>query len=453
MLRFTRISLIGITFGVIIGFAAGITISLTNGSTSSQETPGTPAPTLAPPPADVLSILDAEEAATAMIYDQAGPSVVHITSRSQVYDFFRGAVPQEGTGSGFVYDTQGHIVTNNHVIENATEIDVVLPDGTALSADVVGADAYYDLAVIHVDPAKLNAAPLPLGTYEMPPRSMSCCGRAALFGVRAGCDADQDWPCVRVAGQLNAALLAIGNPFGLDRTLTTGIVSALGRTIESQSGSAIGNAIQTDAAINPGNSGGPLLNTRGQVIGVNTSIQSPSGGSVGIGFAVPISTVSRVVPELIAQGHFPHPTIGVTVSELGYEVRPASNGPQHGLLIVDMDPNGPAAKAGLKAAQQRQQGFSTVFVGGDIITAINGQTITTRDEFTLYMENQTTPGETVTITYDRGGDTLEAQVVVGESSKSSGQLYPTPRPSPQPEQERGRMFRRLSSPTPWLQAG
>ncbi len=383
MLRFTRISLIGITFGVIIGFAAGITISLTNGSTSSQETPGTPAPTLAPPSADVLSILDAEEAATAMIYDQAGPSVVHITSRSQVYDFFRGAVPQEGTGSGFVYDTQGHIVTNNHVIENATEIDVVLPDGTALSADVVGADAYYDLAVIHVDPAKLNAAPLPLGTDQV---------------VRVG-----------------QRVLAIGNPFGLDRTLTTGIVSALDRTIESQSGSAIGNAIQTDAAINPGNSGGPLLNTRGQVIGVNTSIQSPSGGSVGIGFAVPISTVSRVVPELIAQGHFPHPTIGVTVSELGYEVRPASNGPQHGLLIVDMDPNGPAAKAGLKAAQQRQQGFSTVFVGGDIITAINGQTIITRDEFTLYMENQTTAGETVTIAYDRGGDTLEAQVVVGES--------------------------------------
>jgi S1-C subfamily serine protease len=151
------------------------------------------------------------------------------------------------------------------------------------------------------------------------------------------------------------------------------------------------------------------------VIGVNTAIQSPSGGSVGIGFAVPISTVNRVAPELISQGHFPHPSIGVTVSELGYEIRPSSNGPQHGLLIVDMVANGPAAKAGLQAAQQRQQGFSTVFVGGDIITAINGQAMTTRDEFTLYMENQTAPGDTITVTYNRDGKSHEAKVVVGQS--------------------------------------
>jgi S1-C subfamily serine protease len=274
-------------------------------------------------------------------------------------------------------------VTNNHVIANATQITVVLADGTSLTADVVGADSYYDLAVIHVDPAKLNAAPLPLAADQV---------------VRVG-----------------QKVLAIGNPFGLDRTLTTGIVSALGRTIESQSGSAIGNAIQTDAAINPGNSGGPLLNIRGEVIGVNTAIQSPSGGSVGIGFAVPISTVIRVVPELIAQGHFPHPTIGVTVSELGYEIQPSANGPQHGLLIVDIDRNGPAAKAGLKAAQQQQQGFSTVFVGGDVITAINGQAMTTRDQFTLYMENNTKAGDAITVTYNRSGKSQDVKVVVGES--------------------------------------
>ena len=383
MRRLTRISVIGITLGVIIGFVAGIMISLTNNSTSSQEPTYTPAPTLEPPPADVVALLDKEEAATTMVYDQAGPSVMHVTSLSQTYDFFRGAVPQEGTGSGFVYDTQGHIVTNNHVIANATQITVVLADGTSLTADVVGADSYYDLAVIHVDPAKLNAAPLPLAADQV---------------VRVG-----------------QKVLAIGNPFGLDRTLTTGIVSALGRTIESQSGSAIGNAIQTDAAINPGNSGGPLLNIRGEVIGVNTAIQSPSGGSVGIGFAVPISTVIRVVPELIAQGHFPHPTIGVTVSELGYEIQPSANGPQHGLLIVDIDPNGPAAKAGLKAAQQQQQGFSTVFVGGDVITAINGQAMTTRDQFTLYMENNTKAGDAITVTYNRSGKSQDVKVVVGES--------------------------------------
>jgi S1-C subfamily serine protease len=383
MRRLTRISVIGITLGVIIGFLAGIMISLTNNSTSSQEPTYTPAPTLEPPPADVVALLDKEEAATTMIYDQAGPSVMHITSLSQTYDFFRGAVPQEGTGSGFVYDTQGHIVTNNHVIANATQITVVLADGTSLTADVVGADSYYDLAVIHVDPSKLNVAPLPLAADQV---------------VRVG-----------------QKVLAIGNPFGLDRTLTTGIVSALGRTIESQSGSAIGNAIQTDAAINPGNSGGPLLNIRGEVIGVNTAIQSPSGGSVGIGFAVPISTVIRVVPELITQGHFPHPTIGVTVSELGYEIQPSANGPQHGLLIVDIDPNGPAAKAGLKAAQQQQQGFSTVFVGGDVITAINGQAMTTRDQFTLYMEDHTKAGDTITVTYNRNGKSQDVKVVVGQS--------------------------------------
>jgi S1-C subfamily serine protease len=383
MRRWTRVSIIGITLGVIIGFAAGIIISLTNGNTSSQEPSYTPAPTLEPPPADVLSILDEEEAATNMIWDQAGPSVMYIPSLSQTYDFFRGAVPQEGTGSGFVYDTQGHIVTNNHVIQGATQITVVLADGISLTADVVGADSFYDLAVIHVDPAKLNAAPLPL---------------AANQTVRVG-----------------QKVLAIGNPFGLDRTLTTGIVSALGRTIDSQSGSAIGNAIQTDAAINPGNSGGPLLNTRGEVIGVNTAIQSPSGGSVGIGFAVPVSTVIRVVPVLISQGHFPHPIIGVTVSELGYEIQPSANGPQHGLLIVDIAANSPAAKAGLQAAQQQQQGFSTVFVGGDVITAINGQTMTTRDQFTLYLENQTKPGDTITVTYNRDGKTQDVKVVVGES--------------------------------------
>jgi S1-C subfamily serine protease len=192
------------------------------------------------------------------------------------------------------------------------------------------------------------------------------------------------------------------------------VISALDRTIESESGSAVGNAIQTDAAINPGNSGGPLLNTRGQVIGVNTAIQSPSGGSVGIGFAVPISTVSRVVPELIANGRYPHPSLLISVRELGYEVRPAQNGPQHGLLIVDLDANGPAAKAGLQAAQTRQQGFSTVFVGGDTITAIDSQPLTTRDDLALYLENHAAPGDTVTITYERDGQTHEVDLVVGE---------------------------------------
>jgi len=367
-----------------LGFAAGLLFGIPTSTSWSQEATPIPPPTPAPPPAEALSLLDAEEAVVAYIYETAGPSVVHITSRTEVWDFWRGVVPQEGTGSGFVYDTQGRIVTNNHVIEGASEIEVVLADGTVLSAEVVGTDAYYDLAVLGVDPAQLPAPPLPLGSAET---------------LRVG-----------------QRVLAIGNPFGLDRTLTTGVISALDRTIESESGSLVGNAIQTDAAINPGNSGGPLLNSRGEVIGVNTAITSPSGGSVGIGFAVPISVVQRVVPDLIAYGRYRHPSLRVQVRELGYEVRPAADGPQHGLLIVALDANGPAEQAGLQAAEARQQGFRTYFVGGDIIVAINGEAVHTRDDLTLYLEKYALPGDTVTLTVSNiAGDTREVKVVVGES--------------------------------------
>jgi len=367
-----------------LGLVAGLLLGPPTGTSLSQEATPVPPPTLAPPPAEALTLLDAEEAVVAYIYESAGPSVVHITSRTEVWDFWRGVVPQEGTGSGFVYDTQGHVVTNNHVVEGAREIEVVLADGTVLPAEVVGTDAYYDLAVLRVDPAQVRAAPLPLGSAD---------------SLRVG-----------------QRVLAIGNPFGLDRTLTTGVISALDRTIESESGSVIGNAIQTDAAINPGNSGGPLLNSRGEVIGVNTAIQSPSGGSVGIGFAVPISAVQRVVPDLIAYGRYRHPSLRVQVRELGYEVRPAADGPQRGLLIVALDPNGPAGQAGLQAAVVRRQGFRTVFVGGDIILAINGQEVHTRDDLTLYLEKHTLPGDTVTLTVSNiSGETREVTVTVGES--------------------------------------
>lgn len=337
------------------------------------------------PPAPVsdpaaLSVLDAQEAIMGQVYESRSPSVVHITSRTEVVDFWRGIVPREGTGSGWVYDTQGHIVTNNHVIDGASEIEVVLANGTLLQANVVGADAYYDLAVLKVDDSALPP-PLPLGIHD---------------DLRVG-----------------QMVLAIGNPFGLDRTLTTGVISALDRVIESEDGSLMGNAIQTDAAINPGNSGGPLLNTRGEVIGVNTAIQSTSGGSVGIGFAVPISTVQRVVPALIAQGRYPHPTLGIAAAELGYEVQPSSGGPQHGLLIVRMDPSGPAAQAGLQAAEAQWRGRGYVLLGGDTITAIDGQPVQTRSDLNLYLESHTQPGSEVRLTIVRDGDTREVTVTVG----------------------------------------
>ncbi|NPV67807.1 MAG: PDZ domain-containing protein [Anaerolineae bacterium] len=363
--------------GLISGYLLG-TVGTPPPSVTAQVA-ATPLPTLDP---NLLALVDAQEAITGAIYEMASPSVVHITSRSRVMDFWRGIVPQEGTGSGFVYDTQGHIVTNWHVVEGAEEVEVLLADGTSLPATLVGADEYYDLAVISVDAAAVSAAPLPLATDAV---------------LRVG-----------------QTVLAIGNPFGLDQTLTTGVISALGRTIESASGLLVGNVIQTDAAINPGNSGGPLLNTRGQVIGINTSIQSPSGGSVGIGFAVPIEIISRVVPALIAQGRYPHPSLGLTAVELGYEVRPAASGPQHGLLIVDIQRGGSAAQAGLQAATIERTYRGTIFRGGDTIIAINGQPIRSRDELTLYLESNTRPGDKVTVTISRGGETLEVPLVVGE---------------------------------------
>jgi len=195
--------------------------------------------------------------------------------RGYTYNVFRQVVPQEGSGSGFVYDTQGHIVINYHVVENAEEIPVTLAGGQMYEAEIVGTDPASDLAVIRIDAGEDLPEPLALG------------------------DSDD----LRV-GQF---VLAIGNPFGLEQTLTTGVISALGRVIESSDGSFIGEAIQTDAAINPGNSGGPLLDLKGRVAGVNSQIVSPSGSSSGVGFAVSASTLQRVVPALTADGEYPHP--------------------------------------------------------------------------------------------------------------------------------------------------
>ncbi len=331
---------------------------------------------------NLLAILDAEEQITTQIYEQASASVVHITTLIQVADFFRGTVPQEGTGSGFFYDRDGRIVTNWHVVEGANTVEVVLADGTSLPADLVGYDEYYDLAVIQVDAAKISFTPLPLASD----------------------------PNLRVGQKV----LAIGNPFGLDRTLTTGVISALGRTIESASGLQIGNVIQTDAAINPGNSGGPLLNMRGEVIGINTSISSPSGGSVGIGFAVPIDIIEQVVPALVSNGRFPHPSLGVTVAELGYELRPSQNGPQRGLLVVELESGGSAQQAGLQATQVIRRGYNLYYQGGDTLLAINGEPLTTRDELTLYLEAHTLPGDSATLTVQRDDQQLDIQVVIGE---------------------------------------
>ena len=341
----------------------------------------TPAPTEAPRPAAApaaagrLDLL-LEETFVAL-YERVSPSVVHITARAQVFDFFRGVIPNEGTGSGFFYDEAGHIVTNHHVVEGASEIEIILADGTRAPARVIGSDAYSDLAVLRAEAlTREQIRPLPLGTTK---------------DLKVG-----------------MLVIAIGNPFGLDRTMTTGIISALGRTLEREDQAALGEVIQTDAAINPGNSGGPLLNLRGEVIGVNTAIQSPSGGSVGIGFAVPADTVARVVPELIAKGRYDHPWLGITAYEITPDLARLLDLPaERGLLIAQVQRGATADLAGVRGATQRllvRGGY--LLVGGDILTAVDDRPIATRDQLTIYLENNKRVGESVTLSIIRDGQPL-----------------------------------------------
>jgi len=353
-----------------------------------------PAPTAEPTPAPVAFDEQAAandlEAQVISVYDSTSPSVVNITNRSTVYDLWFGSSAQEGTGSGFVYDDQGHIVTNYHVIEGADEILVTLADGQVYQAEVVGSDPTNDLAVLRVD-----------SSIDLPP--------ALVLG-----DSSQ----LRV-GQF---VVAIGNPYGLQRTLTTGVVSALGRVIQgAANNSFIGEAIQTDAAINPGNSGGPMLDLSGRVIGINSQIISPSGASAGIGFAVSANTVQRVVPKLIADGYYPHPWLGIepldlsssTVSTLrqwGVEV-----GADSGVLVLEVTAGGPADQAGIRGGSQYlRMGRYRLPVGGDVIVAVNDKAITQLQDLTVYLENNTTIGDTVQLTILRDGKELMVTVTVGE---------------------------------------
>ena len=351
-------------------------------NTSAASTSVLATPTAEP----TMAVFDEQEAANALeeqtigVYNDASLSVVNITNRSYVYYRFMGAVPEEGTGSGFVYDSAGHIVTNYHVIENAEELLVTLSSGQVYEATVVGSDPANDLAVIHIDAGADLPAPLVLG------------------------DSDR----LRV-GQF---VLAIGNPFGLQQTLTIGVVSALGRVIEGATdNSFIGEAIQTDAAINPGNSGGPLLDLHGRVVGVNSQILSPSGGSAGIGFAVSANTVQRVVPELIAQGYYAHPWLGMDMVSLSPSVASVLRDAgvavsvDSGLLVLDVTAGGPADKSGVQGGSQWARiGRYRLAVGGDVITAIDGQPINDLQALTVYLETERAIGDTVQLSVIRDGE-------------------------------------------------
>ena len=346
----------------------------------------TPAPPVLPTvPPEAFNALEAQVEA---VYAQAAPAVVNITTRSIAYDIFMQPIPQEGTGSGFLYDNQGHIVTNYHVVENAESVVVTLADGRSFSADIVGVDPSSDLAVIRI-PAENLPAPLPLAD----------------------------------SGQLRVGqfVIAIGSPFGQVGTMTLGVISALERVIQSPDGRFIGEAIQTDAAINPGNSGGPLLDLQGRVIGVNSQIISPSQASAGIGFAVSSNTVRRVVPHLIAEGRYPHPWLGVQVLSLTPEwvqaLRQAGMEVpvEKGLLVLSVVRGGPADRAGIRGGTQIVRiGGYRVPVGGDIITAINGHPVPTLQELNVYLDAQTRVGETVEVTLFRGGQEMKVNVTLAE---------------------------------------
>jgi len=321
--------------------------------------------------------LAADELATIEIFRKASPSVVHITSLGAQRDLFSLNVQQvpRGTGTGFVWDAAGHIVTNFHVIQGANGAKVTLADQSSFDASLVGAFPDRDLAVLRIEAPKDKLPPIAIGS-----------SRDLIVGQR---------------------VYAIGNPFGLDQTLTIGIVSALNREIESFNNRSIRGVIQTDAAINPGNSGGPLLDSAGRLIGVNTQIASPSGASAGIGFAIPVDEVNRIVPRLIRDGRFVRPALGISAGPPG--LNPALQLPK-GVTLVDVGRGGPAERAGLQPFRRGQRGE---IVQGDVITAINDQPVADLDEMLAQLE-RFQPGETVTLTLWRAGQTRKQAVVLAK---------------------------------------
>ncbi len=314
-------------------------------------------------PPEYLSFKTEDEANSTEIYRKASPAVVHVTNVAlrrarfsrNVYE-----IPQ-GAGSGFVWDKNGLIVTNYHVIARANRLQIELHDSSTWDAEVIGVAPEKDLAVLRIEAPEELLFPLPLGdSSEL---------------------------------EIGRKVLAIGNPFGLDTTLTTGVVSALGREISAPNNRTIRNVIQTDAAINPGNSGGPLLNSLGQLVGVNTAIYSPSGASAGIGFAIPVNTVNEVVPQLISFGRLFRPVIGIEFASDRWARR---NGIE-GVPVVRVFPGLPAAEAGMQGVYRNYRGDMEL---GDVIVAIDGQPVASNDDYLSFMEKKR-PGDKVSITTRR----------------------------------------------------
>jgi S1-C subfamily serine protease len=327
--------------------------------------------------------LDSEEQTNISVYRKNIGSVVNITSRALTLDFFYGLVPQEGQGSGFILDRDGHILTNYHVIQDARQIDVTLHNRKKYRASVVGADRSHDLAIIQIKAPDLS--PMALGDS----RNL----------------------------QVGQKVYAIGNPFGLAGTLTSGIVSSI-RQVQEPDGVTIDEAIQTDAAINPGNSGGPLLNSHGEVIGINTMIASNVGQNAGIGFAIPVNTAKAVLNDLLTLGRVRRPALGVVTIPISPDIADQMGlAADYGLLIVQVLPGGAAARAGLKGGSERAYlGNIPITIGGDLIVAIDDQDVQDQQELSHIM-NSHRAGDTVKITIYRGKRKMDVQVMLGEAKQ------------------------------------
>lgn len=321
--------------------------------------------------------LDPAELRTVSIFERAQSAVVYITTVDYVRDYWTRNVMRvpRGTGSGFFWDEQGHIVTNLHVIRGSREAQVSLPDQRTYRASFVGGSPEHDLAVLRIAVHGGQPAPLPVGTS---------------YDLRVG-----------------QAVFAIGNPFGLDYTLTTGIISALDRSIDSDQGGVIEHLIQTDAAINPGNSGGPLLDSAGRLIGINTAIFSPSGAYAGVGFSVPVDTINRVVPRLIKYGRYVRPVIGISAND-DVSRRLLSGIGIAGVLVLRVNPGSPAERAGIRATQSSTGGRVIL---GDVIKSVNGMGVNTISQLTELLDEYEI-GSTVNFELWRNGEVIETSVVL-----------------------------------------
>jgi len=325
--------------------------------------------------------LDGEEQNNISVYKKNIPSVVNVTSRAMTFDFFYGLVPQEGQGSGFVIDKEGHILTNYHVIADARQVEVTMHNRKKYKATVVGTDPSHDLAVIQIKAPEL--VPSVLGDS----RNL----------------------------QVGQKVYAIGNPFGLAGTMTRGIVSSI-RPVREPNGAMIDEAIQTDAAINPGNSGGPLMNGHGEVIGINTMILSNSNQSAGIGFAIPINTAKAVLNDLMTLGRVRRPALGVRTVPIDPELAEEIGLPvDYGLLIIGVAPGSSADQAGLRAGTERAYlGNTPIMLGGDLIVAIDGEKIQDQDDLSQMMNNHRA-GDNVKVTIYRNKKKMDVEVSLGEA--------------------------------------